>query len=602
MISVKPSDVRKSISFLPLVVLAGIFCIASAGNAATVIVTANVTSTTAWTANNVYVVQNSITVNSGATLTIASGTVVKVETSSTLLTVDGNLQANGASTPSGTVIFTAYKDDTGGDTNGDGTSTFPQTGDWDGIEFVGGSSSTLNYTVVRYAGNSTGNVDSDLYVTGGNLAVVHSTIASSSNEGIKTSGGKITLTSSTVSNNSQYGICESASTGTLSVVTSNFSNNAAGTGDIDLSKGISFTPSGDTASGSSTEGWLLTTNPLTANETIQQDLPYVLSGQLTVNAGTTLTVNPGAIIKFLGVATFLDDKGNLNAQGTSANPIYFTSINDNIGGNTSGSSTLPSRGDWGTIEIEAGATSTISNAIVRYGGSTQGTSGDALIYQIGGTLTISNTTIASSSNHGLHLATQGHVTISSSTISNNAGYGVYADRPLGFLTLATDTFATNSNADGAVDYGTGVFAFSGSGDMDNVTSTGGDRGYVMYGTTATGTGPVWSQDLPYIVNSLTVASGSSLTVNPGVVVKFVQYDGLTVNGVLDVAGTSANPVYFTALDDNSVSGNTNGNSTSTPAKGDGAYIDINSTNAASTISNAIVRYGGSGAQTFPANI
>ena len=103
---------------------------------------------------------------------------------------------------------------------------------------------------------------------------------------------------------------------------------------------------------------------------------------------------------------------------------------------------------------------------------------------------------------------------------------------------------------------------------------------------------------PYvIICDVTVASGVTLTIDPGVVVKF-QYQSngiykrrMLVDGVLDLLGTGGAPVVFTSERDDSYGGDTNGDGpTTTPGVGDWGYIKIN--NAATDFNHAIVRYGG----------
>lgn len=87
--------------------------------------------------------------------------------------------------------------------------------------------------------------------------------------------------------------------------------------------------------------------------------------------GVTLTINPGAIVKFQDNRRLFID-GKLMAAGTPSQPIYFTSYrDDSIGGDTNGNgSSVGERGDWGWIEFRFASddTSTIDNATVRYGG------------------------------------------------------------------------------------------------------------------------------------------------------------------------------------------------------------------------------------------
>jgi parallel beta-helix repeat protein len=88
-------------------------------------------------------------VTSGVTLTIPAGTVVKFDDEYSQVFVYGTLEVQ--STPSNPVVFTSGRDDIyGGDTNGDGTLTQPQIGDWAAIMYY--SPNILENTIIRYGG------------------------------------------------------------------------------------------------------------------------------------------------------------------------------------------------------------------------------------------------------------------------------------------------------------------------------------------------------------------------------------------------------------------------------------------------------------------
>ena len=85
---------------------------------------------------------------------------------------------------------------------------------------------------------------------------------------------------------------------------------------------------------------------------------YLVSGDLTVASGATLTVQPGAVVKFAaGVSLIVNSGGTLNAVGNRAQPIFFTSDeDDSISGDTNGdgAGTLPKAGDWRQLLINGG--------------------------------------------------------------------------------------------------------------------------------------------------------------------------------------------------------------------------------------------------------
>ena len=99
------------------------------------------------------------------------------------------------------------------------------------------------------------------------------------------------------------------------------------------------------------------------------DSPIVVIGNITVNDGVTLTIEPGVVVKFESLKSLVVN-GILIAQGTSANPISFTS-----------SSVSPGAGDWGFIKFTDSSTdasfdgggnylsgSILEQCIVEYGG------------------------------------------------------------------------------------------------------------------------------------------------------------------------------------------------------------------------------------------
>ena len=53
-------------------------------------------------------------------------------------------------------------------------------------------------------------------------------------------------------------------------------------------------------------------------------MPYLLNGVVTIAAGQTLTVEPGAVVKAVHDVVGIQALGVLKAEGTSAKPITFT--------------------------------------------------------------------------------------------------------------------------------------------------------------------------------------------------------------------------------------------------------------------------------------
>ena len=79
-----------------------------------------------------------VTIDKNATLTLGTNTIVKSTSNPIYVEENSSLNApNGA-------IFTSIKDDIGGDTNGDGSESNPETGNWNGIHFKANSKGLLN--------------------------------------------------------------------------------------------------------------------------------------------------------------------------------------------------------------------------------------------------------------------------------------------------------------------------------------------------------------------------------------------------------------------------------------------------------------------------
>jgi RHS repeat-associated protein len=148
---------------------------------------ATYSSNTTWTqAASPYILDGSVSVNSGATLTIQPGVAVKLNGTSRQISVAGTITAQGTATAP--IVFTSYKDDSvGGDSNGDGPSQ-GSPGDWLQVRVTGTGS--FDYAEFRYGGwGSSNNAYAALNVGGGQTTVDHSWIHQSQRSDVKVDGG-----------------------------------------------------------------------------------------------------------------------------------------------------------------------------------------------------------------------------------------------------------------------------------------------------------------------------------------------------------------------------------------------------------------------------
>ena len=84
--------------------------------------------------------------------------------------------------------------------------------------------------------------------------------------------------------------------------------------------------------------------------------PWVMTGNVTVSSGVTLTIEPGVTVQGNATSRTLTVNGVLSAVGTSGSPIIFTSTSDSA------------PGQWSGISFGGGGTSTLEFVEVRNGG------------------------------------------------------------------------------------------------------------------------------------------------------------------------------------------------------------------------------------------
>ncbi len=223
-----------------------------------------------WAADRVHVVESTVTVPGGVTLTLEPGAVVKFVDGTRLgVAAGGGLLAD--ATAAQPIVLTALADDSaGGDTNLDGERSLPIPGCWGGLQLAGVDAIVVSEFVnLRYH------------------RLVHS-------------------------------------------------------------------------------------GALNADATWAGTLLHEIAGDVVVPGGVTLTIQPGAVVKFAaGLGLTVQNGGQLSAAGTVAQPIHFTSIqDDSVGGdsNGDGGATTPFAGDWRWLYVNGGAM-TLDHVTVAYGGS-----------------------------------------------------------------------------------------------------------------------------------------------------------------------------------------------------------------------------------------
>jgi len=357
---------------------------------------------------------------------------------------------------------------------------------------------------------------------------------------------------------------------------------------------------------------------------------YIIDSSFSVASGTTLTIEPGTIIKakttwYGGPSIY----GRLIAYGTSISPIYFTSISDDsVGGDTNGDGpSLGTAGAWQGLYFKSGSEGSFNYVNLSYAGVGGYGYGDYVgmendggvldikhsniynnysiisngaggimstgfgIYNKSGILSVSDS-ITDNNVIGIRIES-GTTTISNTIFKNNidnigygGGYGIYAlgSEP---LTLLNNTFSNNKKT--AYVNASKEFIHSGNKSQDQT-----NRGFEINGNISNDL-VFHSGDLPFIIGSLTIEAGKTLTLEPGAILKMNDYyssGNIAVYGKLIAKGTKDKKIYITSLKDDSIGGDTNGdgnNTTPAPKDWNAIFLENGST---ANFDNVNVSYGG----------
>ncbi len=255
------------------------------------------------------------------------------------------------------------------------------------------------------------------------------------------------------------------------------------------------------------------------------DSPYIVTGDVIVNGGITLAIDPGVEVKFDNDKSLVV-YGILNAVGTSGQRISFT-----------GTTEEPDW--WKCILVRWAGSATFDYCDVWFGGFWNHCN---ICKADTGTLTISNSTIGGSSSDGILIGSNtGAVTVTSSTFDSNADAGIClsgSNATVAGCTFTGNAYGVEQAPQYFLDYNANTFTDNTAAEA-HVSSSG------HMSTDVTWTKGGGDPFAVVVDNDIYVDAGALFKVAPGVTVKIADDKSIVVNGELEAAGTADDRIVFT---------------------------------------------------------
>lgn len=296
--------------------------------------------------------------------------------------------------------------------------------------------------------------------------------------------------------------------------------------------------------------------------------PYVLTGNVTITDGATLTIDQGVTVQSSAAWWLYVSNGVLDINGAAGSPVIFTHQ----------SATVPN--SWKGIEVQSTGSATIDYSEFYYA--------DVGIRANGGTLTI-NDSLFSTNRVGVAGYNQATITTARSTFIKNEYFGLGLNPDVTSVTLGSgadeDVLGTDVNKNGFDAIGLGYPQANTSDCPLNIC-------------TLSPTAFAGHANMPYLVyqDYFVEGSGDTLVVAAGAIVKLNRQNfwGRSLyirNGAqIDINGTTGNEVIFTSYKDDSIGGDTNNDGVSSGSAGDWGRLNLAS--GTNTIDFAKFYYGG----------
>jgi hypothetical protein len=434
----------------------------------------------------VYTVPQNLTLTANHTLTLSPGVVLLFAQGRGFTVESGaRLIANG--TAADKIEF-----------NSGVTVTNRQAGDWSMIE-LNGSDCEFDYCVFDYGGGN-GDGYGMLYIVNVKAKITNCTFSNSRYSGIllwQANSGFSSFTNNTMTN---CGETDANSYPIRAWSTLASLDNIGNGNTITTAKGIGV------------DGGRIEKN--TSLKALPA--PYVFANTVTVAGGYTLTIDPGATLKFgKEKGIYVEQTAKLKANGTSTGRIKFTS---------SKTLTAPSADNWGMIEIR-GSECEFDYCDFEYGGSNG--DGYGMIYIVDVKPSITNCTLSNSLYSGILLweGNSGFTAFSNNSITN-CGETVAGSYPIQAYTGLYNLEKIGTSSGNTIQTAKGI---------------GVAGGYVSSNMTVKAAFPYLFYGTP------TINGNATLTIEAGATLKFNQGTGINVNGGAKIlADGTSSPITFTS--------------------------------------------------------
>ena len=509
-----------------------------------------------------YILRTPLTIGTSGKLRFETGVIIKsrIDNINRNITVNGGFKAIGTALQR--ITFTSIKDDSaGGDTNNDGNTTVPNTYDIGGIFFNENAIDTackMQYVTMRYVSGYApfGGYNSAVTIYNSNPLIDNCIIelGNTSSAFLIRGNAAPVITNNQLLNLSYH-----------PVIMSMFANPTF--------SGNTMVNVGRLSIGILAETWSQNATVPQRNfggyTNITYQMLYFGTYDMTINSGTTITIPAGTVFKSDDETRFLVN-GKLIVQGTAINPVVFTSGEDDAYGNPpdtyqNGATTPSISGDrWIEFPNIGNDTSVINYAIFRY--RTKG------IELNSASPTISNCTF-SKCTYGIELSGDAAPVITNCTFND-----------LTWTPLITTILTWPASQSGNVISGTTIKAARLINETLSQDFTLPKRSFASI------------TNIPYLLNSYTIGTNATLTINPGVVIKFEDYGSLTVNkGLIAVGGSTPDSnIVFTHYKDDFYGGDTDANGSFTTPSVYFISVSFTSTSLAplSRMKRCIFRFGG----------